>query len=472
MRGGTGLSDRCREGQGSMIGRLTDAQTVGLALVILGALFVVGWWVRSRVPALRTLFIPASIIAGFLVLLLGPQVLGRLTGTQGLFPAEVLETWRSLPGLLINVVFGAIMIGKTLPRPRQLWQAAAPHALFGTFLSLGHFALAGLAVLLFLGPVLGLPPEAGALLEMSFAGGHGTIAGMGQLLTDAGASELVDVGLGLATVSMITGIGVGSWLVRWAVRSPRVTVMRNAAPAAGESYDVDHVHVVPADDRPRTDDGIHPSVFAFALIAAAIMVAVGLLWALRAAAGAFGSDIFDAFPLFPLTVIGGFIVQWLATTTGQAAKIDKRAVDGLSAIALDALLVTAIGTMSLAVIGSNIPAMVVFTVIGVGWSVITLLLLGRRFHRNNWFEHSIADFGQSQGNVATGFVLADMVDPRRQTSAATDYGYKQLAYEPILGGGLITALSVPLIAILGLPAFTIASMILVVLVGLWGIARR
>jgi ESS family glutamate:Na+ symporter len=455
-----------------MIDRLTDAQTVGLALAILGVMFAVGWLVRSRTSFLRALFIPSSIIAGFLVLLLGPQVLGRLTRTNGLYPSDVLEVWRVLPGLLINVVFGAIMIGKTLPKPRQLWHAAAPHALFGTFLSLGQFALAGLAVLFVLGPIFGLPPEAGSLLEMSFAGGHGTIAGMGQLLTDVGASDLVDVGLGLATISMITGVGVGSALVRWAVHSPRVTVMRNAAPTAQEDYDVDRVRVAPADDRHRVDDGIHSTVFAFALVAAAIVLAVGLLWGLRWIANALGSDIFDKLPLFPLTVIGGFVVQWLATKTGQAAKIDKQAVDGISAIALDALLVSAIGTMSLATLGSNVPAIIIFTVIGVLWSVVTLLWLGRRFHRTDWFEHTIADFGQSQGNVATGFVLADMVDPQRRTSTANDYGYKQLAYEPILGGGLITALSVPLITEFGLPAFTIASWAVLLVVGVWGMRRR
>ena len=47
-----------------------------------------------------------------------------------------------------------------------------------------------------------------------------------------------------------------------------------------------------------------------------------------------------------------------------------------------------------------------------------------------------------------------MVDPQRRTSTADDNGYKQLVYEPILGGGLITALSVPLITEFGLPAFT------------------
>src|SRR5262249_5938974 len=83
-------------------------------MVILGVVFAVGWATRSGIRVLRALYIPSSVIAGFLVLLLGPQVLGRLTGTSGIFPSAVIEVWRVLPGLMINVVFGAIMIGKKL----------------------------------------------------------------------------------------------------------------------------------------------------------------------------------------------------------------------------------------------------------------------------------------------------------------------------------------------------------------------
>ncbi len=113
-----------------------------------------------------------------------------------------------------------------------------------------------------------------------------------------------------------------------------------------------------------------------------------------------------------------------------------------------------------------------FTVVGVGWSVVSLLWWGRLFHRRNWFEHAIADFGQSQGNVATGFVLADMVDPQRRTSTANDYGYKQLPYEPFLGGGLLTALSVPLISDWGLVPFTVTAVALTAVAWFWGTRRR
>lgn len=236
---------------------LTGAQTTGLALVVLGALFAAGWVVRDHVRPLNRLHIPASVVAGFLVLLLGPQVFGAVTGTGGLFPESLLAVWRVLPGLLINVVFGAIMIGKSLPSTRHLWHAAAPHALFGSFRSFGQFALGGLVVLLLLRPVFGVSSEAGALLEMSFAGGHGTIAGMGQLLAEAGSPELVDVGLGLATISMITGIVAGTALVRWAVKNPRISVSRETAPSSSEDADVDGAHLAPVDEPATPAPGIH-----------------------------------------------------------------------------------------------------------------------------------------------------------------------------------------------------------------------
>ena len=454
-----------------MVDQLSEAQVTGLAIVLLGVMFAAGWFVRRRVGFLRSLFIPASVIAGFLVLLLGGQVLGALTRTTGLFPPQVVEVWRVIPGLMISVVFGAIMIGKRLPSLRDLWKSAAPHAMMGAFLSFGQFALGGLAVLFLLGPVFGLPPEAGSLLEMSFAGGHGTIAGMGGLLVQADAGELVDIGLGLATISMVTGVVIGSALVRWAVRSPKVEITRTTAVERSDNYDLDRVDTVPADSSDTEDHGIHSTVIAFAAISLAIVLAIGLLWSLRWLTGLVGMSIFDKLPLFPVAVIGGFVVQLLANKTGLARHIDKRAVNGISAVALDALLVCAIGTMSLATIGSNVPAILTFSLIGVGWSVVTLFWWGKRFHRRNWFEHAIADFGQSQGNVAPGFVLADMADPQRLTSTANDYGYKQLPYEPFLGGGLLTALSVPIITGAGLVPFTIGSALLTVLVGWLGMRR-
>lgn len=119
----------------------------------------------------------------------------------------------------------------------------------------------------------------------------------------------------------------------------------------------------------------------------------------------------------------------------------------------------------------NIGPLIILAVTAVGWSVFATLVIGRRIFRRHWFEHSIAEFGKSQGMLATGFVMVDMVDPSRQTDVVRGYSYRQIVTRPILGGGFMTALAVPLIAAVGLPAFTIATAaITVALIG-WGIKR-
>lgn len=51
--------------------------------------------------------------------------------------------------------------------------------------------------------------------------------------------------------------------------------------------------------------------------------------------------------------------------------------------------------------------------------------------------------------VAPGLMLLRVADPGDSTPAATAFGYKQLLFEPVLGGGLFTAASVTLVATVG-----------------------
>ncbi|MFF8187989.1 sodium/glutamate symporter [Microbacterium sp. NPDC016588] len=453
-----------------MFGEYSESQWVGLACIFLGLALVVAMLARRVFPLLARLYIPGSVIAGFLILLLGPQVLGAVVGGWSLFPTPALAVMATFPGLLINIVFAGIMLGKKLPSAREIWNESAPHVILGSAFSFGQFALGGLAVALVLTPLFGLSDVAGALVEMSFAGGHGTIAGMGGLLTDAGAPELVDVGLGLATVSMITGIVGGSLLVSYAIRSPRIPVARTAAHPRTGATSLQEVRPNSGD---QTGDigGLGAFTRAFGAIAVAIGLAVVLLEGARGIVRLFGSDVLDTFPLFPFTVIGGFVVQLVLSTMKREAVVDRRAVNDISGLSLDLLIAAAIGTMSLAALGANLPSLVILTAIAFAWSVFGMLWLGPRIHRRDWFEHSIADYGQSQGNVAAGFILADMADPDHVTTASRAYGYKQLVYEPLLGGGILTALAVPLILQIGSLWFGIACAIVTALLIVWGTLR-
>ncbi|MCI0155426.1 sodium:glutamate symporter [Leifsonia shinshuensis] len=448
----------------------SGAQWVALSFVFLGIALLVGALVRRYTGFLRTLYIPVSVIAGFLILLLGPQVLGALTGTSGIMPPPIAEVLSRLPGLMINVVFAGVMLGKRLPSVRAFWRESAPHFILGSVFSFGQFALGALAVAFVLKPFFGLPDAAGSILELSFAGGHGTIAGMGEILHSAGAPEVVDIGLGLATISMITGVVGGSILVNYAIRSPRIPVARTAR--VHPARDAEHFVAPNSGDTNPPDIGLGSISRSFGAIALAIALGLLILELLRFGANALGSDLFDDFPLFPFTVIGGFVVQLLLTATGKEELVERRTVNDFTTLALDILIAAAIGTMSLAALGANVPSLIILTVIAFAWSVVGMLWLGPRIHHVDWFEHAVADYGQSQGNVATGFILADMADPGRTTAAARAYGYKQLTYEPILGGGVLTALSVPIILQIGSAWFGLASLVVTAGLILWGLLRR
>jgi len=185
VMGSTGLYTPATGGKDGM-SMIIDVTGLFVSLMALGVLLLIGQAIRSSVGILRALFLPTSIIAGFIGLLIGPQALGalitRVAGPDALFaggllPPPLLDVWSELPVLLINVVFAALFLGKAIPGIREIWSVAGPVITYGQTVAWGQYVVGLLLALLILTPVFGLPPEAGALIEIGFEGGHGTAAG-------------------------------------------------------------------------------------------------------------------------------------------------------------------------------------------------------------------------------------------------------------------------------------------------------
>jgi len=80
------------------------ADDVGLAVVLLALVFLGAALIRRWSRHLRALFLPTAVIGGFLALALGPEGVGRLADSNGIFPEHTFAVWHALPGLLINVM--------------------------------------------------------------------------------------------------------------------------------------------------------------------------------------------------------------------------------------------------------------------------------------------------------------------------------------------------------------------------------
>ncbi len=439
---------------------LTDAFW---AFVVISLFVLAGKCIRAYVAVFQKLFLPSSIIAGALALLLGPEVLGRLAGlvmdesgplAYGIFPEFILDVWRQIPGLLISVVFAALFIGKSIAPPKEIWRDSGPMVVHGQIIAWGQYVVGLTLVLLVLRPVWDMNPMAGALIEISFEGGHGTAAGLSDTFRSLGFETGADLALGLATIGVVAGVLIGTVLVNWAVRKGHIK-------PPGEADEEEQEQLAEHEERELIEaeqEGSRSMVDPLSIHLGYIGVAIGVGWLLLKglvllekytwAAGG-GPELMEHIPLFPLAMIGGVLLQIVLDRTGRARKVDRKLVNRVSGASLDLLIVSALATISLAAIGAQIWPFVLLALAGIAWNLVAFFWLAPRIFDKHWVSYGLANFGQCMGMTVIGLLLIRMTDPENRTGAMHSFGYKQLLFEPIVGGGLFTAASLPLIAQFG-----------------------
>lgn len=154
-------------------------------------------------------------------------------------------------------------------------------------------------------------------------------------------------------------------------------------------------------------------------------------------------------PLFPLAMIGGVVLQLALTAVNRAHWVDDRLIGRIGGTALDFIIVSALATLSLSTIGDQMWPFILLTLTGLAWTSLCLLALAPRFIPQHWFARGIGDFGQGTGMVVSGLLLMRMADPHGRSGNLERFGYKQLLFEPLVGGGLLTAMALPLAAQFG-----------------------
>jgi ESS family glutamate:Na+ symporter len=433
--------------------------TIVMSFSALCMLLLAGHFLRTQVRLFRRLYLPSSLIAGLLGLLI-VQVCEK-SGAP-LDPAWTAG-WGRLPGFLINIVFACLFLGVAIPRPRELWRRAGPQLAYGQVIAWGQYVVGVGLFLVLLGPVFAVSPMFGGIIPVGFEGGHGTAVGMAKTFEEMGWPAGRDLGLASATAGILSAVVVGMALINWAAR--RGYTVKQQRPE--DIPEEESIGIIPPDRRPEAGKlTVRPAAIGalslhLGVIGLAIFLGFAMQQVLILIGGASGSKTFasimGAFPLFPLCMIGGMLVQlgenWLDTHNVIDPGLTRRIQNG----ALDFLVVAAIATIRVEVVAAAIVPFLIVVVAAILWNVFCLTALARRMLPDAWFERAIAELGQSMGVTATGLLLLRVVDPEYETPAADAFASKQLLHEPFMGGGLWTATAIPLLATVGpMPVFLIA----------------
>lgn len=410
------------------------------SLLLLAFFLVLGNAIKHTL--LKGLIIPSSLIAGVLALLLGPQLLGQFIDIsikeQNLWIDDtVIDIWKELPGYLIVVVFAGLFLGKKIPTIKQSMNQSLPNLSFGYTIAIGQYVVGMITTLLILAPLFDTKAFAGALIAVGFQGGHGTVAGLQSTFEGLDFAKGIDLGLGIATIGLISAIILG-------------TIMSNKTDDSEQELEM-------TDDDNNLEVKDRPFGLQFAILGSVIMLAWLMLSGLQVAEEQLFPEasisIFKYMPLFPVAMLIGLLIQIMLNRSGAGNLISNYQINLLSNLSLDLLIVAALGALNLSVLAEYWQSILLLGAVGVVYSAAIYFIFGHWFFNQDWKIRGIGEVGQSMGTTAVGLLML------KQATTSPDkhirpFSYKQPLYEPIVGGGIVTALAIPTIANFGPWVFT------------------
>jgi ESS family glutamate:Na+ symporter len=412
--------------------KITGGTLQGLIfeIALLGVLLFVATLLRLKIPFLKKCFIPASLIAGIIGLILGPHVLKLL-------PPETVATWGAMSTRLIEIIFATMLLGVDTPNLGKAFNRAGPQVIFAYSSSFFQIGLTCLITALFLVPHFGVSELFGSIIEIGYAGGHGTAGGMKELFASLNWAEGTDLGLTTATFGLFMGIFGGLAIINYSVRKGYTSVLTENDSAA-ETKEI----FTGADKKPNayatvSKDVIEPFALHVTLIGIALIIGQVMTFCIK-------KYLHFAMPLFPMAMIGGFILQKLLSKTFLHDMIDRGTLLRIQGLCLELLVAAAVASIKIPVVMKYFAPLMITVVFISVFIVIFFFYTGKRLFKDEWFEHAIVRYGATTGVAAVGLMLLRTADPEMKTKAGETYAIGSPFISPFVGGGLFST-SAPLL---------------------------
>jgi ESS family glutamate:Na+ symporter len=430
-----------------------ELKAILLQVCILCLLLGLGKFLRVKIKLFQNIFIPASVIAGFIGLILGPFLLGKVLPFE-IISEEIRASWYSYAGVLINIIFACLLLGVRLPSLREIGTKAGPQISFGVIMGgMGDYVVGCILTALILIPLFHVDPTFATLIEIGFSGGHGTAGGMMNIFIEGipGTSWKFPAGADLAmtsaTVGILSAVIMGMWLINIAARKGYCRSVEKPEKLPKE----ERIGIVPKGKEKSIAKGtvssssIEPLAFIMIFIGISILIGWLIVRGLKAI-----HPFLGGIPMFPFCMIGGIIVQWLMVKLRIDYLIDRASVERIMGLALDFLVVAAIASIKIPVVVEYAAPFFLLMAAAITYNTVLTWYLAPRMLPDAWFERGITEYGMQCGVTATGLVLLRIVDPGYRTPAAEAFAFKQIAYEPFIGGGLFTCMTPIIVVTLGL----------------------
>ena len=383
---------------------------------IISALLLIGKLMRTQIKLVQKLFIPPSLLAGFIGLILGPYgfdllPLSNQTGTYA--------------GILIAFIFGALPLtsqkaqGKT-KEIASMWAYSQGGLLL-------QWAFGGLLGLLVLNQIWPLSPGFGITMPSGYCGGHGTAAAIGQAFGQLGHDEILTLAMTAATFGIVSAVILGLIFVKWGTRKKYTTFLADYNDLPSELQ----TGLLPDEKRESMGESTCSSIsidsLTFNLSFVCLIAFCGYGISKLAAHFMPGFEL----PVFSCAFVAGILLKKVFDRTGVTNYICSKTVNHISGALTDYLVAFGIASIKISVVIDYIVPLSILLLSGLVVTLIYVFVMARKLMKECWFEKALFTWGWFTGTMAMGIALLRVVDPKMRSRCLDSYALAYLFIAPV-----------------------------------------
>ena len=390
--------------------------TLFVDIGIISLLLLVGKLMRVKIKWVQKLFIPPSLLAGFIGLACGPHgfdilPLSNQTGTYA--------------GILIAFIFGALPLTsqKTKGDNKEIGKMWV-YSQTGMLL---QWAFGGLLGLLILNHIWPLNPAFGITMPSGFCGGHGTAAAIGQAFGQLGHDEILTLAMTAATFGIVASVILGLIFVKWGAKNKHTTYLADYKDLPSEL----RTGLLPPEKRESIGESTCSSISIDSLtFNLAIICAIAL--------GGYGISKLAAhfmpgfeLPVFSCAFVFGILFKKLLDKTRASESICPQTVGHISGTMTDYLVAFGIASIKLSVVLEYIVPLAILLLSGLAVTLIYVFFMAKKLMKECWFEKALFTWGWFTGTMAMGIALLRVVDPKMKSRCMDSYALAYLFIAPV-----------------------------------------
>lgn len=390
--------------------------TLFVDIGIISLLLLVGKLMRVKIKWVQKLFIPPSLLAGFIGLACGPHgfdilPLSNQTGTYA--------------GILIAFIFGALPLTsqKTKGDNKEIGKMWV-YSQTGMLL---QWAFGGLLGLLILNHIWPLNPAFGITMPSGFCGGHGTAAAIGQAFGQLGHDEILTLAMTAATFGIVASVILGLIFVKWGAKNKHTTYLADYKDLPSEL----RTGLLPPEKRECIGEStcsstsIDSLTFNLAIICAIALGGYGI--SKLAAHFMPGFEL----PVFSCAFVFGILFKKLLDKTRASESICPQTVGHISGAMTDYLVAFGIASIKLSVVLEYIVPLAILLLSGLAVTLIYVFFMAKKLLKECWFEKALFTWGWFTGTMAMGIALLRVVDPKMKSRCMDSYALAYLFIAPV-----------------------------------------